>query len=317
MKEPCKKTNTVYLVTTIVYLAASVALSMLSVRSMTVGVVASLIVGELIVVVPGLCFLLFYRCDLAEWIPFRKVKLSTIGYTILFTATIMPLLYFLNLLSQLIEENVAIDLLAENADIPGVLMLLIVGVFGPVCEEVAFRGVLFGGYRRSGRILAAAIWSGLLFGLFHMNLNQLGYACAIGILSALLLEATNSIWPSIVMHVAINSYNVLQLYISTYLLDKLGMDIQELVKSEEAMSRESIVRMAALMLIPAVAGAAVAIVIFTAIMNNEGSKERVMTALKRRKQKGDMRIITISGILGVIICLFMIFAYEYVVQYIK
>ena len=106
-------------------------------------------------------------------------------------------------------------------------------------------------------------------------------------------------------------------YGSHHFIFKQDIQHQELVKSEEVMSRESIVRMAALMLIPAVAGAAVAIVIFTAIMNNEGSKERVMTALKRRKQKGDMRIITISGILGVIICLFMIFAYEYVVQYIK
>ena len=322
MRNPCKKTNTVFLIMVVLYLAASVFLSMLSVRSITVGTAFSLIFGEVIVVVPGLVFLLLYRCNLMEWIPFRKVKASTIGYTILITITITPMLYFLNLLSQLIEENVALDMLGEIEDIPAALVIFIVGLFGPVCEEIAFRGILFNGFKRSGRIFAAIIYSGFVFGLFHMNLNQLGYAFAIGVVSAALLEATGSIWPSIVMHVVINSYNVLELYIAKWAYKMMGTSLSELMEAEDITSNDNLLRTAAFLLIPAIGGIAIAVVIYNAILNSEGTREHILGILPFKKSNEDAdstekktHIITFSGVLGIVICLFVIFAFEYVLHY--
>lgn len=325
MKNPCRKTNTVFLVMTVVYLLTSLFLSMLSTRSISIPTAVSLILGELIVVIPGLCFLILFRCDLLEWMPFKKVKKSTIAFTALITLTIMPFLYFLNIVSQLFETNVALDLLTKVDEVPGIVVFFIIGIFGPVCEEIAFRGILFSGFKKSGRIFAAIIWSGLLFGLFHMNLNQFGYACAIGIISALLIEATGSIWPSITMHVIINSYNVLQLYISQFVYGLLGTDIEELVSSEEMISKTNLIIMAAFLLIPAAGGIVVSVVIYNAIMKREGRKEYVLSILPHKKKdkaayeettEGEKKpqVFSFSGIVGVLICLFVIFAFEIIVK---
>lgn len=330
MKNPCRKTNTVFLIMTITYLAVSVFLSMLSVRSIKPPVAASLIFGELIVVIPGMIFLLINKCDMSEWLPFKKVKKSTVGFTILLTMTVMPLLYFLNMLSQLLEENVAIDLLNKIDGVPGIFVFFIVGIFGPVCEEVAFRGILFGGFKRSGKVFAAVLWSGFLFGLFHMNLNQFGYAFAMGIISAMLIEVSGSMWPSVIMHVIINSYNVIELYLAEFIYDKMGIDFGEIAKTAEAISKDDILRLAALLLLPAVGGVAVSIVIFNAIMNREGRREYVLGFLPKRKSQSRNnddntlsineevskdRVISFSGILGAAICIFMIFAMEYILKY--
>lgn len=330
MNHPSKKTNTLFLITVIVYLAASLFLSMLSARSINVGMVVSLILGELIVVIPGLIFLLFYRCDISEWIPIKKVKAGTIGYTVLLTFLIMPFLYLLNTVSQLFVDNVAVELMNEVNDIPMIAIVLIVGIFGPFCEEVTFRGILFSGYKRSGKIILAIIWSGFLFGLFHMNLNQFGYACAIGIISALLAEATGSLVPSLIMHIIINSYNVLQLYVVDFLTAKIGTSISEVSESTELVTNDVLLRASATLLIPAVIGMAIAVVVFIAILNKENRKDYYVSILPNRKAITDNvctddepssnnnpeknHIITFSGILGVAICIFMIFAIDYIAE---
>mgnify|MGYP002508145038 CR=1 FL=1 len=45
-----------------------------------------------------------------------------------------------------------------------------------------------------------------------MNFNQAAYAFVIGVLVVLLIEATGSIWSSIIVHIVINSQQVLMLY---------------------------------------------------------------------------------------------------------
>lgn len=326
MNNPSKKTNTVFLITVIVYLAASVLLSMLSARSINVGMEFSLIFGELIVVIPGLIFLLLYRCDLSEWIPIRKVKAGTIGYTILLTFLIMPFLYLLNTISQLFVKNAAIDLMNSISDISMIVVVLIVGLFGPLCEEITFRGIFFSGFKRSGRVFLAVIWSGLLFGLFHMNLNQLGYAFAIGIISAFLVEATGSLVPSLIMHLFINSYNVLQLYVVDFAAGMLGESVSEIASSEELITKDALLRASATFLIPAIIGMAIAVVVFIAIINKENRMEYFLSILPRKNKISDNsntgddtetknpkkdHVITFSGILGVAICIFMIFAIDY------
>lgn len=51
--------------------------------------------------------------------------------------------------------------------------------------------------------------SGLVFGLMHLNINQLSYAAVMGIIFALLVEATGSMYSSMLAHFAANSYSVI------------------------------------------------------------------------------------------------------------
>lgn len=318
MKNICKKTNTVFLITTIVYIMTSLFMSLLSVRSIEPPIAVRLIMGEIIIIIPGMIFILCSKTDLGEWLPFRKVKKSTIGFTILVTLAISPVLYFLNLLSQLFVKNEALNLLGQMSDAPAILVLLVVGVLGPVCEEITFRGIFFGGFKTSGRIIGAILWSGLLFGLFHMNLNQMGYAFVMGVTSAILIEVSGSIWPAIILHVLTNTYNVLQLYITEFAYSRMGLDMNAVVEIAGSVSKGYIGVMAAILLPNAIGGIALAWLLFRAIMKREGRREYILSIIRPDKDNPEEskkpHVISFSGILGAVICIIMIFAMELILN---
>ncbi len=313
--------NALFLIMLIGYVAASVLLSMLMQRSMGIGLLTTLVIGELVVAVPGIIFLLLFHCNFAEWVPIRPVKGATIGFTLLLTFLIQPLLYFLNVVSQLFESNVAADLLTKVDDIPGIVLILVIGVLGPVCEEVVFRGILFTGYKRSGRIFGAILWTAFLFGLFHMNLNQFGYAMMIGIISAFLVEGTGSLIPSLILHILINSYNVLQMIALKFISGFMGDDLSELMESADTMmTPKTLVMFAGALLIPATACTVLAVVVYIAIIKREETKDHIMRILPFSKKDDGVEeerktaIITPTGVIGVALCLFMIFGFEKVLQ---
>ena len=80
-------------------------------------------------------------------------------------------------------------------------------VIPPLVEELIFRGIFFGSYRKAG-MTGAALMSGLLFGCFHLNINQALYAFVTGIVFAYMVEATGSLWSSVIAHFAVNTYSI-------------------------------------------------------------------------------------------------------------
>ena len=86
-------------------------------------------------------------------------------------------------------------------------MLFVMAVMPAFNEEFLCRGILYGAYRQ--RAKTTGIWlSALAFGLFHLNFNQMLYAVYLGIVLALMVEATGSIYTSMLMHFLLNGFNV-------------------------------------------------------------------------------------------------------------
>ena len=179
-----------------------------------------MVASELMIILPAILFIfiwyfkqLFVENDvegykslsLSERFMFKPIRMSTLFMCVLFTVLIMPLMTFCNLISQLFVENAVADMIGEIIGFPLSVGLFTMAIMPAFCEEIAFRGVIYGGYRRSVRPAAAMIISGLLFGLMHMNLNQFGYAFVMGIAVAMLVEATGSIYSSILFHFIINA----------------------------------------------------------------------------------------------------------------
>ncbi len=80
-------------------------------------------------------------------------------------------------------------------------------LIAPVMEELMFRKFLLGRLRRFGD-LPAIIFSGVAFGLFHMNLSQFFYAAALGMIFAYVVIQTNTVRYTILLHIMINAIGV-------------------------------------------------------------------------------------------------------------
>lgn len=96
-------------------------------------------------------------------------------------------------------------------------MIFMVCLFGPLAEELLFRGMIFGKLRRAFSFWPAAVISGLLFGIFHMNWVQGIYAAVFGIVLAYIYEKTQTIWGSCLLHVVFNSSSYLTEFINSWI----------------------------------------------------------------------------------------------------
>jgi membrane protease YdiL (CAAX protease family) len=95
--------------------------------------------------------------------------------------------------------------LAAGSPIELVMLLLTAAVVPGICEEVAFRGLIQTGLRRSFGQNAAILWGGALFALLHLNPWNFVGLWTFGALLGYLRERTGSVYPSIAAHVANNA----------------------------------------------------------------------------------------------------------------
>lgn len=115
---------------------------------------------------------------------------------------LMILVYFVmpGIFAQYVDLMKNLEINAANP----VLMIFCVGIFGPLVEEVLFRGMVFGKLRRAFSFWPAALISGAIFGLYHMNLVQGIYAGVFGIILAYVFEKTETIWGCYLLHAFFN-----------------------------------------------------------------------------------------------------------------
>jgi membrane protease YdiL (CAAX protease family) len=69
-----------------------------------------------------------------------------------------------------------------------------------ICEEALFRGVLLQSMRRTMSIRSAVMINGLLFGLFHLSPWRFFPTMILGMLLALIVIRSGSIWPGVLFH---------------------------------------------------------------------------------------------------------------------
>lgn len=99
--------------------------------------------------------------------------------------------------------------------------LLMTAVLPGICEETAHRGMLLNGMSGMGQRKALII-SSVLFGLLHLNIEQVFYATLIGLLVGYITCITNSIYPAMIIHFINNAMSVLMGFSSYH---HLGLEI--------------------------------------------------------------------------------------------
>lgn len=104
--------------------------------------------------------------------------------------------------NELLITQVVRALTATPALIVGALLVL--GVLGPVVEELVFRGLLYGWLRGFLPFALVAILTSALFGLVHGEWAHVIVAGILGLALAFIRERSGSLWPPIVAH-AVNN----------------------------------------------------------------------------------------------------------------
>lgn len=130
-------------------------------------------------------------------------------YFVLMTGLSMVAILFIGIVS-------AVFTMITNLDIPqadftfdfgslsGWLFLFYVCLIGPIFEEVLFRGVILRTLNRYNRYFAI-IASALIFGLFHLYLEQGAHAFILGLVLAYVSLKTDSLMTCILLHIFHNT----------------------------------------------------------------------------------------------------------------
>ena len=179
----------------------------------SLGIIESLLLSQLIVLVPAVLFLFGTKTDPGRLIAHNRPKFTTALLVVVFTFLCMPAIIAVNAFSMLFVDNEVAGIQSYMLSVPWWQILLMVGIIGPVSEEFVFRGVIYHGYKTSQRFVGSMLLSALLFGLTHLNFNQMSYAVLVGIVSVLLLEGSGSIFYSMLFHICINTTNVVQMLV--------------------------------------------------------------------------------------------------------
>lgn len=141
--------------------------------------------------------------------------------------------------------------------------------------------------------MQAILWTAVLFGLFHMNLNQMVYATVLGIAFGLLREATGNIWAGIIGHISINSYSVFLYYLQS------NLSAEELAGAESVLTQDALVVTIGVYLIIALIATALAVCVLAAIAKLENGENHLRQVFTK-KEKG--RIWSVPLWLGIMVC---------------
>ncbi|MEY8392355.1 type II CAAX endopeptidase family protein [Lachnospiraceae bacterium 45-W7] len=230
-----KSVNRLFLVVVVIYIGVSFGFSLLSANIPVLAelpIYCSLLLSQALVFVPCFLYCRGKHIKIRELIPYRRISFITIILVVICTYLMYPLIVVLNAVSMLFSNSgtASVSELMQSQNF--ILNTLFMALLPACVEEFMFRGVLFQTYKKS-KMLPAILLSGFLFGCMHMNLNQFIYAFALGVYLAFLVEATGSVFSSMLAHFTLNFTSVLMTFFLPKLYDTLGISQSEAMQQIE------------------------------------------------------------------------------------
>ena len=112
----------------------------------------------------------------------------------------------------------AVQLIQETKDIGLIAAMFSAAVIGaPIAEEIIFRGYLYPIAKKYTSRWFAVLFTGVLFGVVHLNLMGLPTLALIGVVLAILYERTGSLWVPVFCHMAFNAMSMTVMLLSKYI----------------------------------------------------------------------------------------------------
>ncbi len=267
------------------------------------------VLSELVVLIPAVAAVLYSGERLSTLIPLHRIKVTSALLIPLYVLALFPLVSLVNYVSMLFVENTVTSIADQLIGMPMWIMILSIGIFGPFVEEIIFRGVMLQSFQRTGRIVGSIIISSLMFGMMHMNFNQFGYGTVMGIMLALLVEATGSVLASFIAHAFFNTIEVVMMYANKDVLEDASAIAESYFEGMSDFWADAIY--IGYLLVLAVIFTFVALFIVKKIAKNEQRIEFYSNIRHSRRQ--GFRLITIPLVIAMVISIgYMIYTIKLV-----
>lgn len=180
----------------------------------------------LIYPVPILFFFVLTKWPPKEVFLFRPLSGKNIVLILCISIVCQPVMSFLSAFGALFSTNQVADTMIQIQTIPLWQIVVSLGLYPAVFEELVFRGIVYSGFRNVPE-KTAIFMTGLLFGMMHLNFQQFFYAAALGMLFCFFVSRTRSLWASILSHFVINGSQLTLFYFSLYANAQTGAPVTE------------------------------------------------------------------------------------------
>lgn len=186
--------------------AVYLGLGTVAIRLMGEPIVATAVLGMLVVVLVG-----SVRIQRPRWLahapaPRPRSEIPRFGWTILGCAVLAFLAgQSLALWIYVTAGSAGFDASNQTRHTAGALAtLLLTLVAAPAGEEALFRGLIYPLLRKRASILASTVVTAVVFGLLHGNAVQFASPLPLAVLLALVYERTRVLWPCVLLHLGFN-----------------------------------------------------------------------------------------------------------------
>lgn len=177
-------------------------------------VVGSLITQVVVILLPAIYLLKHLRLPLRDTMSLRMPHpLHILAAFLVTPSCVLTSMLVYNLQNYIVPAPEAFTtmftrMIVEN-DKPLWLCVLGIAVAPGLCEELLFRGAILGLLRQKLKPLGQCLATGALFGIFHMSIFRVAPTAVLGVVLTALAVWTESIFPSMIVHILNNSAAIL------------------------------------------------------------------------------------------------------------
>lgn len=207
--------NTMFMVLAFLFIGSSFLMEMLGVSFKF----SIIIIQYGIVLLPILLVMKLTGVNIKEKFKFKRISFKEIIQSLLITLFSLPIAYTLNFIMNYIL--IKLDVFQMQAMDVGTgtlnffIMIFLIAITPGICEEVFFRGMMFSAFEEKVNPHMAIFLSGLFFGIFHFNLQNLLLPTFLGIIFGYLVYYTKSIYTSMIGHGLFNFIGLIVMYTNT------------------------------------------------------------------------------------------------------
>ena len=175
---------------------------------------------------PIILYMLVKRLRFKDILPLKPLSIKNIFIIIFMAFAMQPLLQLIGAITNIFYKDEVSDSIYMFASLSLPKALFVVAIIPSITEELAFRGVILTGYKKTS-ILVSVLMSSIYFGMMHFTITQLFYAIVAGIIFATVVKVTQSIYAGILMHFIFNGTQITMAHFVT----KYAPNIQNEISS--------------------------------------------------------------------------------------